>query len=149
MSGKSILTKDSVLAKITSNAEFNRKDLKFIALKNSTSASFISVAAPNAALIEVTDYEAGVALIIDGKADAMVADMPACVLSVLRHPEAGLATLNKPVTMQAFGIAVIKKDPQFLNLVNNYLDTYAKADLLATLNSKWFVDKSWLAALSH
>ncbi|OUS17649.1 ABC transporter substrate-binding protein [Gammaproteobacteria bacterium 50_400_T64] len=149
MSGKSILTKDSVLAKITSSAEFNRKDLKFVALKNSTSASFIAVAAPDAGLIEVTDYEEGVALIIDGKADAMVADMPACVLSVLRHPEAGLTTLSKPVTMEAFGIAVSKKDPQFLNLVDNYLDTYTKAGLLDTLNSKWFVDKSWLAALAH
>ena len=148
MSGKSILTKDSVLAKITSSDEFNRKELKFVALKNSTSASFISMAAPSATLIEVTDYEEGVAMIIDGKADAMVADMPACLLSVLRHPDAGLTTLSKPVTMEAIGIAVSKKDPQFLNLVNNYLTTYEKAGLLDKLNSKWFVDKSWLAALA-
>ena len=31
-------------------------------------------------------------MVIDGKADALVADMPVCVLSVLRYPEAGLTT---------------------------------------------------------
>ena len=147
MSGKSILTKDTVLAKIESSEEFNRKDLKLVALANSTSASFIKAAAPDATLIEVANYQEGVAKIIDGTADAMVADMPACVLSILRNPDAGLTTLSSPVTVEPIGIAISKNDPQFLNLVDNYLDTYAKAGLLDKLNSKWFVDKSWIAAL--
>ena len=53
MSGKSILTKNSVLGKITSTEEFNRKDLKLLALSNSTSAAFVKSAAPDAKLIEV------------------------------------------------------------------------------------------------
>ncbi|RLA09404.1 MAG: ABC transporter substrate-binding protein [Gammaproteobacteria bacterium] len=147
MSGKSILTKNSVLAKIESSEEFNRKDLKLVALKNSTSSSFISAVAPDATLIEVADYEEGVAMVINGTADAMVADMPACMLSILRHPDAGLATLSSPVTIEPIGIAISKKDPQFLNLIDNYLETYSNMGLLEKLNAKWFVDKSWIAAL--
>jgi len=147
MSGKSILTKDSVLAKIESSDQFNRKDLKLVALKNSTSSSFISTVAADATLIEVADYEEGVAMVISGKADAMVADMPACMLSILRHPDAGLATLSSPVTIEPIGIAISKKDPQFYNLIDNYLDAYSNMGLLDKLNSKWFVDKSWIAAL--
>jgi len=32
-------------------------------------------------------------------------------------------------------------------LIDNYLDAYSKMVLLDKLNSKWFVDKSWIAAL--
>ena len=76
MSGKSILTKNSTLSDIKASREFNRKDLKLLALSNSTSASFVRAVAPNAQLVEITSYDEGVAMIIDGKDDAMIADMP-------------------------------------------------------------------------
>jgi len=147
MSGKSLLTKDSVLAKAQESKDFNRKDLKLVALQNSTSASFVSAATPEATLIEVADYDKGVAMVISGEADGMVADMPACVLAVMRYPDAGLRTLSRPLTVEPIGIAVSKDDAQFLNLVQNYLDSYGKMGVLAKLREKWFEDKSWIAAL--
>jgi len=147
MSGKSILTKDSVLAKMSGSKEFNRKDLKLLALSNSTSASFVKTVAPEAQLIEVASYDEGVAMIIDGKADALVADMPVCVLSVARYPEAGLATLERPLTVEPVGIAVSKDDPQFFNLVDNYLRAYEKTGILGKIREKWFENTSWIAAL--
>jgi len=147
MSGKSILTKDSVLAKISTSDEFNRKDLKLLALSNSTSASFVKKVAPEAQLVQIKNYDEGVAMLMDGKADAMVADMPICMLSVLRHPDAGLTTLEKPLTVEPIGIAISKDDPQFLNLVSNYLDAYGKTGVMSKLRQKWFEDSSWIAAL--
>jgi len=147
MSGKSILTKNSTLADIKGSGEFNRKELKLVALSNSTSASFVKAVAPDAQLIEIATYDEGVAMIIDGKADAMIADMPVCVLSVMRYPEAGLATLERPLTVEPVGIAVSKDDPQFFNLVDNYLEAYEKTGILAQLRKKWFEDSSWVAAL--
>lgn len=147
MSGKSILTKNSVLAKIEASNDFNRKDLKLLALSNSTSASFVRAVAPDAQLIEVASYDEGVAMVIEGKADALVADMPVCVLSVARFPEAGLTTLEKPLTVEPVGIAVSKDDPQFFNLVDNYLEAYEKTGILGKIRKKWFEDSSWIAAL--
>lgn len=147
MSGKSILTKNSVLSKVNSTEEFNRADLKLVALQGSTSASFVNMAAPNAQLIEVADYDKGVAMILEGKADAMVADMPICVLTVLRYPDAGLTTLSEPLTVAPVGIAVSKDDAQFLNLVDNYLDAYGKVGLLTKMRKKWFENQQWIAAL--
>jgi len=147
MSGKSILTKNSVLAKMQGSKEFNRKDLKLLALSNSTSASFVKAVAPEAQLVEVASYDEGVAMIIDGKADALVADMPVCILSVLRYPDAGLTTLERPLTVEPVGIAVSKDDPQFFNLVDNYLEAYEKTGVLTQLRKKWFEDSSWIAAL--
>ncbi|RLA56321.1 MAG: ABC transporter substrate-binding protein [Gammaproteobacteria bacterium] len=147
MSGKSILTKSSVLGKISSTEEINRKNLKVLALSNSTSASFVKTEAPEATLIEINSYDEGVAMLIEGKADAMVADMPMCVLSVMRYPEAGLTTLDRPLTVEPIGIAISKDDPQFFNLVDNYLRAYEKTGVLTKLRQKWFEDNSWVAAL--
>lgn len=147
MSGKSILTRNDVLAKVTSTDEFNRADLKLLALENSTSAIFAGKVAPEATLVEVKSYDDGVKMLIDGKADAMVADMPMCILSVLRYPEAGFATLDRPLTVEPIGIAISRDDLQFQNLVQNYLRAYEKSGVLNQMRKKWFEDNSWVAAL--
>jgi ABC-type amino acid transport substrate-binding protein len=118
-----------------------------LALSNSTSVSFVQDVAPDAKLIEINSYDEGVAMLIEGKADAMVADMPMCVLSVMRYPEAGLTTLDRPLTIEPIGIAISKDDPQFFNLVDNYLRAYEKTGVLGKLRKKWFEDSSWVAAL--
>ena len=147
MSGKSILTRDAVLAKAEDTGQFNRADLKLLALENSTSAAFARAAAPEANLVEVASYDEGVAQLREGKADAMIADMTVCQLSVLRYPDAGLVTLEKPLTIEPIGIAISKDDPQFLNLVDNFLDAYGKTGILNAMRKKWFEDSSWVAAL--
>ncbi len=103
--------------------------------------------APEAGLTEVTHYDEAVQLIIDGKADALIADLPICVLSVLRYPDAGLVTLDQPLTVEPQGIAISKDDTQFLNLVENYLDAYAKMGVLTKLRKKWLEEKGWIAEL--
>ncbi len=147
MSGMSILTKSSALGKISSTEEFNRKGLKLLAVSNSTNAAFIKSVAPEATLIEIASYDEGVAMLIEGKADAMVADMTQCILAVMRFPDAGLSTLEKPLTVEPVGIAVNKDDRQFFNLVDNYLRAYEKTGVLTQLRKKWFEDNAWVAAL--
>jgi polar amino acid transport system substrate-binding protein len=147
MSGMSILTRKAELGKITSTDEFNREGLKLLALSNSTNANFIKAIAPDATLVEVPSYDEGVAMLIEGKADAMVADMTQCILAVMRFPDAGLSTLEKPLTVEPVGIAVSKDDPQFFNLVDNYLRAYEKTGVLTQLRKKWFEDDAWIDAL--
>jgi polar amino acid transport system substrate-binding protein len=147
MSGMSILTKNSVLGDITSTDEINRENLKLIALAKSTHASFVKGVAPDATLIEAESYDEAVAMLIDGKADAMVADMTQCILAVLRFPDAGLVTLDQPLTVEPVGIAINRNDPQFLNLVDNFLRAYEKTGVLTQLRKKWFEDDAWVAAL--
>ena len=147
MSGMSILTKSSVLSEITSADQFNRASLTLLALKNSTHANFVRTVAPDATLIEFESYDEGVAMLIDGKGDAMLADMTQCILAVMRFPEAGLTTLEKPLTIEPVGIAVSKDDAQFFNLVDNYLRAYEKTGVLNQLGKKWFEGVAWGAGL--
>ena len=116
MSGVSILTGSTALGKASSVEEFNRKGLKLLALSNSTQDSFVKSNAPEATLIEVPSYDKGVAMLIAGQADAMVADMTQCVLATLRYPDAGLTTLSKPLTVEPIGIAVSKDAVSYTHL---------------------------------
>lgn len=147
MSGKSILTKRSALGNAASTDVFDNENVTLMALENSTSAAFIRNSAPRATLTEVESYNQGVKMLMEDKADALVADMPMCILTVLRFPDAGFTTLEQPLTVEPIGIGISKDDLQFQNLVDNYLDAYEKSGLLNKLRKKWFEDSSWVSRL--
>lgn len=147
IAGKSILTKSSAMENLSSTDEINRKDVRVLALKNSTHVSYVKAVAPEATLIEVASYDEGVQMLMDDKADLMVADMTQCILAVMRFPEAGLTTLDKPLTVEPIGIAVSKEDAQFFNLVDNLLRSYEKTGVLNQLRTKWFEESAWIAAM--
>jgi len=147
LSGKSILTKSKTLAAAEAAGEINRAEVKLVALENSTSQTFVEALLADAQLTTTKDYDAAVQMVLDGTADAMVADMPACVLAVLRHPEHDLATLTQPLTIEPIGVAMAPGDPQFQNLIDNYLTAVEASGLLQALSEKWLKDGSWVAAL--
>ncbi len=146
LSGKSILTRSDVIEQF-SMGTLESKSVKLAALRNSTSAMFVREAAPNSELVEVADYASAIALIEAGDVAGLVADMPACLLAVMRNPDADLVTLNEPLTIEPLGIAVDANDLHFRDLVANYVEAYRRAGLIEALRSKWMDDNSWIAAL--
>lgn len=146
LSGKSIVARRDAMAQFAAG-ELSGAEVKLAALAGSTSASFIRKAAPNATLVEVQDTTAAVNLVISGEVAGMVADEPTCLLAVLRNPDAGLVTLESPLTVEPMGIAVDADDPEFANLVQNYVKAYEGTGLLTALRKKWLEDSGWIAAL--
>lgn len=147
MSGKSILVGAAAQAKVQTGADFNKPDITLLALENSTSETFVKRKLPDAKLKTIATYEEGVQMVISGKADAMVADMPACKLSILRNPNSGLAVIEPPLSVEPVGIAITMNDAQFENLVRNYLTTFEKIGLTTQLRQKWFENSAWIVAL--
>lgn len=147
LSGKSILTNSQTLAAAKDAGEINRAELKLAALGNSTSEDFIKKMAPEATFVPVDDYTAAVNMVLADEVDALVADMPICVITAMRHPGKGLATLNQPLTIEPVGIAVSAGDLQLQSLLDNYLDAFEATGLLEAIRTKWLEDDSWLAAL--
>ncbi|MEM9397904.1 MAG: transporter substrate-binding domain-containing protein [Pseudomonadota bacterium] len=146
MGGKSILATRAALDQIAAGG-ISETEVKLAALQNSTSATFVQTAAPKATLVEVENYDEAIQLVTSGEVAAMVADAPVCKLQVLRNPDAGLVTLDKPLTVEPYGIAVSADDPEFLNLVQNFLRTYEGTGLVNRLRQKWLENSSWVAAL--
>lgn len=147
LSGKSILTKSDTLARAKEAGDINNANIRLAALKGSTSQQFVERNLPDSKLTTVADYDEGVSLILENKVDAMVADMPICMLSILRFPDAGFTTLTRPMTVEPIGVAVSAKDPQFAHLIDNYIDAFEKTGALNQLRKKWLEDNSWVAAL--
>jgi polar amino acid transport system substrate-binding protein len=147
LSGKSILTKSKTLAKADDAGDVNKSNLTVTALANSTSQDFVEKNLPNVTLATSDDYDDAVKMVLEGRADALVADMPACVLSTMRYPGEDLVTLATPLTIEPIGIVIPAGDAQFLNLVENYYRTLEGMGTMQQLRQKWLEDDSWVAAL--
>jgi polar amino acid transport system substrate-binding protein len=94
--------------------------------------------------IVVDNYEAGVQMILNDKADALVADKPICVITILKNQGKDLVTTEQPLTIEPIGMAIPPGDAQFLNLVENYLASLELSGTLPLLEKKWFNDGSWM-----
>lgn len=147
VSGKSILAKSKRLSALDEMGEINRPTIKVVALRGSNSQSFVERMAPDVKLVEARDYDAAVKMILEDKVDLMIADYPICVLSILRYPDAGLATLEEPLTIEPIGMALPAEAFQLHNLVQNYLNGLQLSGALGSLESKWFDDGAWLVRL--
>jgi len=146
LSGKSILTNERALT-TAGQADFNRANLKLAALENSTSQRFVERNLPEAQLVKVKDYDSGVKMVIADEVDALVADMPICILSVMRYPNDRLATLDEPMTIEPIGIAMPVSDARLKSVVDNYISAFEGSGLLEQLRKKWLEDGSWIVAL--
>jgi polar amino acid transport system substrate-binding protein len=143
LSGKSILTKSNKVAEIGANATSDKK-FKIITLKGSTSEQFVKNYMPKHELILVDNYNKGVDMILTDQADAMVADKPICVITILKNQGKDLVTTEEPLTIEPIGMALPAGDPQFLNLVVNYLASLQLSGTLPMLEKTWFNDGAWM-----
>lgn len=147
ISGTSILSKSREIANVQDPSALDDPERTFVALEGSTSARFVRDRLPRARAITVPDYEAGIQMVIDDRADGLVADFQVCTLAQWRHPDAGLHALMTPFTTEPLGIALPPRAPLLLNLVTNYLNTLENTGTLAQLKAKWLSDGSWVSNL--
>jgi len=144
LSGKTLLTTASKVADFNANITTNPKKYKIVSLKGSTSEKFVKEIMTKHELITVDNYDAGVQMILNNQADAMIADKPICVITMMKNPGKDLVVTEEPLTIEPIGMALPPGDPQFLNLVENYLATLQISGILPTLENKWFKDGSWM-----
>jgi polar amino acid transport system substrate-binding protein len=143
-SGKALLTKRSSIAQAKGMPDVNNPQYTFVALKGSTSEAVITKGAPQAKHLTAATQNDAIQMVIDGKADAMIADYPICVVAVYRNPAAGLVSVVTPITYEPIGVAVPKGDPHLLNWLGNFLHSLEKAGYMKDLKEKWFAQPTWL-----
>jgi polar amino acid transport system substrate-binding protein len=145
VSGMSVLARSTAITDVQDPKVLDLAERRYAALNGSTSAKFVHDELPHAQFVGVDDYETGVQMVIDGKVDALFADLLACDMAVWRHPDADLSSLDTPFTIEPLGIAVPPDAPLLLNIVQNYLATLDYTGLLASYRAKWLGDGDWLA----
>jgi polar amino acid transport system substrate-binding protein len=146
-SGKGLLTKDRVLAQTKSFKDIDNPKFTFVTLKGSTSEAVTRKGAPQAKLVTVASENEGVRMVLDGRADAMLSDLPICVVAAYRNPGSGLVPVVAPITYEPIGIAVPKGDPQLVNWLQNFIHSIEKAGYMKDLGQKWFDKPDWVSQL--
>ena len=146
-SGKSFLTKAATLASAKGSADLNNPGMRLAALRGSTSQAFVQESMPRATLVLTKDYDEAIALLLQDKIDAMIADYPVCVFSVYRYPDRGLFALLTPLNYEPIGIALPGDDPLLVNWTQNWLRSLEVTGVLEMTRARWFKDPSWLGRL--
>ncbi|MEM8660779.1 MAG: transporter substrate-binding domain-containing protein [Pseudomonadota bacterium] len=147
LSGKSILTTSRIESVVDDVAQFNDPNIRMVALSSSTSEMFAESNFPDADYHAIASYDEGVQMLVTGRIDAMIADIPILKLTMMRYPEASLSLLEPPLSVESLGIAIRPNDYQFESLVRNYLFSFETNGMTLNWYRKWFEDISWIAQL--
>jgi polar amino acid transport system substrate-binding protein len=146
-SGKAFLTKDKNIAAAKEGFEINSPDRTLVALKGSTSQAFVEDIITQAKLVTTDNYDEAVAMVIEDKADALVADYPICAVSVMRYPDKGLVPFFSKLTYEPIGVAVPAGDPLLVNWVENFFRNLVGSGRMEALLASWLKSSHWLKRL--
>ena len=147
ISGKAFLTKVKTIAYADEAKDANNPNTKIVALKGSTSQAFAKTFLDKTTLFTTGTYDEAVDMVLQDKADAMIADYPICIVSVFRYPEAGLLSVVTQLTYEPIGIAIPANDPLLMNWTRNTLNNIEGSGILDELKLKWFAEGDWLNKL--
>jgi polar amino acid transport system substrate-binding protein len=147
VSGKSVLTKSKELAQGSQASDFNKKGLVLVALEGSTSQAFVQNVLTEATLVTAPDYDAAIKMVVNGKAQALVADMPALVVALARNPGKGLTLAGALLTMEPIGVALPPGDDRLVDFVSGLLSAAKSTGKLDERADYWFKGAQWLGEL--
>jgi polar amino acid transport system substrate-binding protein len=89
-----------------------------------------------------SEAEAGLE-VINGKADAMVYDLPFCGFLYGSQGKGKTVFLNEPFTYEPLAWAINKGDPDFLNFLNNFLRQSRGDGFYEEAYNKWIIGTDW------
>jgi len=89
-----------------------------------------------------SEAEAGLE-VINGKADALVYDLPFCGFLYGSQGQGKTVFLDQPFTFEPLAWAINKGDPDFLNWLNNFLRQTKGDGFYEQLFKKWIIGTDW------
>ena len=89
-----------------------------------------------------SEAEAGLE-VINGKADALVYDLPFCGFLYGSQGKGKTVFLNEPFTYEPLAWAINQGDPDFLNFLNNFLRQSKGDGFYQRLYDKWITGTEW------
>jgi len=146
VSGKGILALEQRYAELQNANGLNAPDVTVTTLKDSTSQIFAETLMPKAKLIPAASYDEAINLVLQKKADVMVADLPFCAYAAYRYQDQGLSAGKSPLTFEPLGIAMAE-DSLLINWARNFLNILQGTGQLKKVHAKWLEDGAWISEL--
>ena len=141
--GQAILLNKKLKDKVLSYKDLNNPKYIVTSRMGTTGEQAIKKYVPKATYKGFeSEAEAGLE-VINGKADALIYDLPFCGFLYGSQGKGKTIFLNEPFTFEPLAWAINKGDPDFLNYLNNFL-RQAKGDgFYDQLYEKWITGSSW------
>ncbi|BEQ13395.1 transporter substrate-binding domain-containing protein [Desulfoferula mesophila] len=147
ISGQTLLATQKVGAGIKGLDSVNQPGFSVSVAKGTTSEQAVRQVMSKAKIVVADTLDQALELLLNGQVKAMVADYPYCAVAAFRNPEAKLGTLEKPFTFEPLGIALPPGDPQWDNLVTNFLFNMEGGGKLNFLKNRWLKNPAWMRLL--
>ena len=141
--GQAILLNKKHEGKVLSYKDLNDKKFILTSRMGTTGEQAIKKYIPKATYKGFeSEAEAGLE-VINGKADALVYDLPFCGFLYGSQGKGKTVFLNQPFTYEPLAWAINKGDPDFLNFLNNFLRQSKGDGFYEKVYNKWIIGSDW------
>jgi len=141
--GQTILLNNKLKDKVLSYKDLNNPKYIVTSRMGTTGEQAIKKYIPKATYKGFeSEAEAGLE-VINGKADALVYDLPFCGFLYGSQGKGKTVFLSDPFTFEPLAWAINKGDPDFLNYLNNFLRQSKGDGFYDKLFQKWIIGSSW------
>jgi polar amino acid transport system substrate-binding protein len=145
--GQTILLNNKLKDKVLSYKDLNNPKYILTSRMGTTGEQAIKKYIPKATYKGFeSEAEAGLE-VINGKADALVYDLPFCGFLYGSQGKGKTVFLNEPFTYEPLAWAINKGDPDFLNYLNNFLRQSRGDGFYDRMYKKWITGTKWKAEL--
>ncbi len=147
LSGQSLLGRETLIATLTSNEKLANANFRVAALKGTTSEKVARQGMPHVKLTMTDTHDQSLMLLIDGKVDAILADLPFCRVAEFRYPQHNFKSLKDTLTFEPLGIAISGEDHLLHNLTQNFMLLMEESGTLQNMKNQWFKSNNWIKEL--
>lgn len=147
LAGQTVLIPERLAGKVQSFEDLNATSYTVAAPRHTTAEAAVRSHLPQANLAAAEGEINALKLVLEGKADALVADLPFNAVMAFRHKDKGYVHLDSPFTFEPLGIAIPQGDPELANWLTNYLTILRGSGTLDRLGDRWFRDPGWMKSL--
>ncbi len=144
--GQTLLISPKLVGKIKSYRDLNSSEYT-ISTQLGTTGAEAAKKYLSKANIDLYDTSSDAVLqVANGQADAFVYDLPYNAMYASQH-ENIVAHLDEAFTFEPLGWAVRQGDPDFINLLNNYLQQIKGDGTYERIYNKWFKSDKWVSGI--
>lgn len=141
--GQTALVNKKLKDKIKSYKDLNSPEYTIVSKLGTTGEQAVKRLLPKAQY-KSFETETDAALeVLNGKASAMVYDLPFCAIFMAEQGKGKLFFLDKPFTYEPLAWGIRKGDPDFINFLNNFLTQTKNDGRYQKFYKKWFESTNW------
>jgi polar amino acid transport system substrate-binding protein len=146
VSSQSILTTKWAAIKASTLADVNKPDFTLAVPVGTTSEAAAAKNLPKVTLIRAKTMDEALAMLLSGKAKAVLTDSATAAVTTFRYQDKGIVTTGA-LTYEPIGIGIPPNDPLLQNFLENMLTNLKGGGDLDAMIDKWFKDPSWVKDL--